>query len=148
MPPHKALTDRPGLKIDASGRAIPDVDREGVKRGSLDRALKVQKQKALAADEESAPALDDALTIDAEEYPKLLTAAYRDADLPDKPRNSLGIAKSIPPAKMEPMLLASYRVDDEALAALANGQRPADPDRLAPRLPSTQDPTQEPLTSQ
>ena len=32
----------------------------------------------------------------------------------------LGIAKSIPPAEMEALLLASYRVDDQALAALAN----------------------------
>jgi hypothetical protein len=40
--------------------------------------------------------------------------------LPDKPRNVFGIAKTIAPAEMEALLLASYRVDDEALATLAN----------------------------
>ncbi|HEX6137748.1 MAG TPA: DUF748 domain-containing protein [Casimicrobiaceae bacterium] len=115
----KALTDRPGLRIDAAGRAIPDVDRDGLKRATLERALRTQKQKTFAAAGESAPPLES-LTIDAEEYPKLLTAVYRDTDLPDKPRNVLGIAKTIPPAEMEALLLASYRVDAEALATLAN----------------------------
>ena len=45
---------------------------------------------------------------------------YRDANLTDKPRNVLGIAKDIPPNEMEALLLASYRVDDEALRSLAN----------------------------
>jgi uncharacterized protein involved in outer membrane biogenesis len=115
----KALADRPALKIDASGRAVPELDREGLKRAMLEGALRAQKQKTLAAQGESAPQLG-ALTIDAAEYPKLLAAVYRDADLPTKPRNVLGIAKSIPPAEMEALLLASYHVDDQALAALAN----------------------------
>ena len=115
----KALTDRPALKIDAAGRAIPDADREGLKRAMLDGAIRSQKQKALAAEGQSAPPLD-ALTIDAAEYPKLLMTVYRASDLPDKPRNVLGIAKTIPPAEMEALLLKSYRVDDQALATLAN----------------------------
>ncbi len=115
----KALADRPGLKLDAAGRAVPGVDREGLKRVALDRAMLAQKQKALAAEGESAPSLA-ALTIDAAEYPKLLAAVYRDTTLPDKPRNVLGMAKDIPPAEMEALLLASYKIDDDALRALAN----------------------------
>lgn len=115
----KALDERPGLKMDATGRAIPDPDRDGLKRAALDRAMRVQKQKAIASQGESAPPLDS-LTIDASEYPKYLEAVYRATDLPDKPRNVLGIAKDIPPNEMEAMLLASYRVDDEALRKLAN----------------------------
>jgi uncharacterized protein involved in outer membrane biogenesis len=115
----KALADRPGLKLDATGRAVPEADREGLKQAMLDRALRVQKQKGVARSGQSAPPLD-ALTIDAEEYPGLLGAVYRDADLPDKPRNVLGIAKTIPPEEMKALLLSSYKVDDEALAALAN----------------------------
>jgi len=115
----KALADRPGIHIDAAGRAIPELDRDGLKRARLDQALRTQKQKKLTAQGESAPPLDT-LTITDDEYPKLLAAVYSDTDLPDKPRNMLGIAKSIPPAEMEALLLASYRVDDQALAALAN----------------------------
>ncbi|MGE5169209.1 MAG: DUF748 domain-containing protein, partial [Rudaea sp.] len=126
----KALNDRPALKLDAAGRAIPETDRDGLKRAMLDRALRVQKQKALAEDGESAPPVEE-LTIGAEEYPKLLTAVYRATDLPDKPRNVFGFAKSIPPAEMEALLLASYRVDDEALATLANRRAQAVKEWLA-----------------
>jgi len=115
----KALTDRPGLKLDAAGRAVADIDREGLKRVALDRAVRAQKQKALVAEGASAPSLD-ALTIDAAEYPKYLAAVYRDTKLPDKPRNVLGFAKEIPPAEMEALLLASYGADEEALRGLAN----------------------------
>ena len=115
----KALNDRPALKLDAAGRAIPDVDREALKRAALERALRVEKQKLLAAEGESAPSLET-LTIDAAEHAKLLEAAYRATDLPDKPRNVFGIAKKVPPEEMEAMLLASYTVDDNALAGLAN----------------------------
>jgi len=115
----KALTERPGLKLDTGGRAIPDVDRDGLKHVALERAIRVQKQKALASQGESAPALN-AVAVDPGEYAKYLANVYRDANLPDKPRNVLGIAKDIPPNEMEALLLASYRVDDEALRALAN----------------------------
>jgi len=115
----KALNDRPGLKIDAAGRAIPDADREGLKHAMLDTALRAEKLKSGAADGASARANEPA-TIDAAEYPKLLANVYKAADIADKPRNVLGIAKSIPPTEMEALLLASYRVDDAALTALAN----------------------------
>jgi hypothetical protein len=115
----KALTDRPALRIDAAGRAIGDVDREGMKHAMLDGAIRAQKAKALAEAGESAPPLES-LTIDAVEYPKLLATVYRDANLPNKPRNMFGIAKTLPSAQMEALLLASYRVDDAALTTLAN----------------------------
>ncbi|HEY5861733.1 MAG TPA: hypothetical protein VIX61_01480, partial [Casimicrobiaceae bacterium] len=114
----KALADRPGLKLDVTGCAIPDVDRDGLKRARLDRAVRAQKQKA--SGQSAAPAALDAIAIDAAEYPRLLKAVYDDAKLPDKPKNAVGLAKDIPPAEMEAMLLASYTIDDEALNALAN----------------------------
>ena len=115
----KALTDRPALKLDIAGRAVPDIDREGLKRATLDRAMRMQKQKALVAKGESAPTVDS-LEIDAKEYPDYLTAVYNDADLKTKPRNVLGFAKTIPPAEMEALLTASYGADDDALRKLAN----------------------------
>jgi len=115
----KALADRPGLKMDVIGRVAPDVDRNGLEHATLDRSIRVQKQKALAEDGESTSNVD-AIRVDENEYPKLLEAVYKATDLPGKPRNFLGFAKSIPPAEMESLLLASYRADDQALAALAN----------------------------
>jgi uncharacterized membrane protein len=113
------LADRPALRLDIAGRAVPEADREGLKRVALERAIRAQKQKALVAKGDAAPSLD-ALTIDAPERAELLAEVYRAADLKDKPRNVIGFAKDIPPAEMESLLLASYGVDDEALRALAN----------------------------
>ena len=115
----KGLADRPALRLDIAGRAVPDGDREGLKRVALERAMRAQKQKALVAKGDAAPSLV-ALTIDAAERAELLATVYRDADLKDKPRNVIGFAKDIPPAEMESLLLASYGVDDEALRVLAN----------------------------
>ena len=115
----KALADRPALKLDAAGRAVPDVDRDGLKRVALDQEMRIQKQKGLAGQGASAPAVD-ALKIDGPKRDKYLALVYRDANLPDKPRNAIGMAKEIPPAEMEALLLASYRADEEQLRALAN----------------------------
>ena len=117
----KALADRPALRLDVAGRVVPDVDRPALERVRLEREMRARKAKDLAAEGTSAPPLDE-VTISPAEYPKYLAAVYRDAKIPDKPRNFLGIAKDIPPAQMETLLLASYRVDDAALTALANGR--------------------------
>lgn len=120
----KALTDRPALKLDASGRAVPDVDREGLKNARLDAAMRTQKQKALAARGKPAPPLDQ-IRIDAAERPKYLAAVYRATELPGKPKNFLGIAKTVPDAEMAKLLLDSYKVDAAALTALANARAQA-----------------------
>ena len=115
----KALADRPGLKVDAMGRAIPEADSQGLKRASLEQAMRIRKQKDLAAAGEGAAALDD-ISIDASDYAKYLKGVYGDARLKDKPRNFIGMAKDIPAAEMESLLLASYSVDENALRELAN----------------------------
>ncbi|MDE2360624.1 MAG: DUF748 domain-containing protein [Betaproteobacteria bacterium] len=120
----RALTDRPALKLDVSGRAVPEVDREGLKNAQLDAAMRTQKQKALVAQGESAPPLDQ-MRIDAAERPKYLAQVYRATEIPGKPKNFLGIAKAVPDAEMEKLLLDSYKVDDAALTALANARAQA-----------------------
>jgi hypothetical protein len=126
----KALSDRPALKLDAAGRAIADVEGDALKRAALDRALRVRKQKDLASEGASAPALET-LALDAADRAKYLKAVYGDTDLPGKPRNFLGFAKDIPPEQMEAMLLANHRVDDDALRELANHRAQAVRDWLA-----------------
>ena len=62
----------------------------------------------------------DQVTIGADERNRWLTAAYKEAPLPDRPRNAFGMLKDVPPAEMEAMLLASAKVDDDALRQLAS----------------------------
>lgn len=109
----QALADRPALKLEVTGRADPEADAEGLRQAHLRRLLRAAKVRATG--ESSA---DEAMS--AEERERWLLAAYRAADLPDKPRNALGIPRRLPPEDMEKLLLASAPVGPEQLAQLAN----------------------------
>jgi len=54
-----------------------------------------------------------------EERERLLRAVYRDAELPDKPRNALGMAKDIPGPEMEAMLKKQMRVSEDTARQIA-----------------------------
>lgn len=112
----KALTEKPGIDLEISGRADPASDREGLKHARLERKIKTQKSADLAR---NAPASLDAITITPEEYPALLKRVYLQEDFP-KPRNFLGLAKDLPVAEMEKLLLANTPATDDDLRSLAN----------------------------
>jgi hypothetical protein len=114
----KALADRPALKLDIGGHADPATDREALRRADVENALRRQKMKSLTA-AGTAPASLDEVAIGADERARWLAAAYRDAPLPDRPRNVVGMLKDVPPAEMEDMLYANAKVDDDALRKLA-----------------------------
>ena len=113
----KALNDRPGLSVDVSGRANPAVDREGLDRHLLERAVKAQKLKELVKKGESVPSLNE-VTVAPAEYEKYLTRAYRDAKFP-KPRNFIGMVKDLPVPEMEKLILTNTQITDEDLIQLA-----------------------------
>ena len=125
----KALTDRPGLKLDIGGRADPAGDREALRRASVETAMKREKMKSMAA-AGNAPASVEAVTIGADEKDRWLTAAYREAPIEDKPKNFLGMLKEVPPAEMEAKLYAAAKVGDDALRLLANARAQAVKDAL------------------
>ncbi len=120
----KALSDRPALKLAIGGRADPVADREGLRHVTVEHAMKRAKMKALVT-EGTTPASIDQVTIGAEERDRWLKEAYREAPLPDRPRDMWGMLKDVPPADMEAMLLASATVEDDALRSLANARAQA-----------------------
>jgi hypothetical protein len=126
----KALSDRPAIKLDVGGHADPDADREALRRAAVDNAMRREKMKWLAA-AGNAPASVADVSIDAAERERWLTAAYREAPLPERPRNVIGMLKDVPPAEMEAMLYANAKVDDEALKLLANARAEAVKEALA-----------------
>lgn len=108
----RAMLDRPGLKLEVSGRADPDSDREGLKRVALERAIRAEKRR------EAGDGGGGAVTVGPEEYPRLLKQAYREADFP-KPRNIIGLQKNLPVAEMEKLMLANQPVGADDLRRLA-----------------------------
>ncbi len=113
----KALSERPGLKLEIAGRAERDADAEGMRRARIDQKVRALKIKRMV-DQGQSPDLEH-LEIAPEEYPDLLTRVYKDEKFP-KPRNLVGVQKSLPVAEMEKLMMANTQISDDDLAALAN----------------------------
>lgn len=111
-----ALADRPALKLDVSGRADPAVDADGLRQAWLDAQLRQAKAAALST---RARKVDpDTVKLEAGDEAKYLEDAYGEADI-EKPRNFVGIAKSLPPEEMKALMLAAAPAGEDALRALA-----------------------------
>lgn len=118
-----ALNDRPALKLDITGQADPASDIEGLKRREIERQMKAQKRKATLARGQDLPPLDT-VTIEAAERTQWLEAVYGDADF-KRPRNAVGMLKSLPASEMEAMLLENTHLPPDALAQLAQARADA-----------------------
>ncbi|WGJ89529.1 DUF748 domain-containing protein [Achromobacter mucicolens] len=119
----KALADRPALKLDISGRADPKTDTEGLRQAWVDAKIRAAK----AADVAPRGKKPDpkGVEVSGTERAKYLEAVYDDTDLKDKPRNFIGMAKSIPAAQMEAMLRAAAPVGEDQLRQLADARAQA-----------------------
>lgn len=116
----KALGDRPALKLDVTGRAEPEADREGLKRASIAAKVRAQKFNDLRRSGK-APASTDDVLVEPAEYERYLRRAYSAEKFP-KPRNALGFEKELPVAEMETLMLAHAAVAEDDLRILANAR--------------------------
>jgi len=114
----KAMADRPDLKIEVTGYADPTSDRDGLKKVLLERKIKAAKLAEQSRSGKARASLEET-EVSAEEYSKYLGKVYRAEDIPGKPRNLIGMQKSLPPAEMEAMLLANLAVTENHLQELA-----------------------------
>jgi hypothetical protein len=126
----KALANRPALKVDISGRADVASDAEGLRRLAVERSIRAEKAKLLAAGG-TAPTSVDEVVVGAEERSRFLMAAYRAAPIDERPRNVIGMLKDVPPADMEAMLLRHAKADGEALRDLGHRRAQAVKDWMA-----------------
>ncbi|MDF3832362.1 DUF748 domain-containing protein [Cupriavidus basilensis] len=122
----KALADRPALRLEISGRIDPATDNAGARRAWLDARVAEQKARELrtsarqgAVAEESEEGEQGAkVTVSPQEYPKYLETVYKRASF-KKPRNMIGLSKSLPTKEMETLLLENAPVTDVELRQLA-----------------------------
>jgi uncharacterized protein involved in outer membrane biogenesis len=113
-----ALVERPGLKLDITGRVDPEKDREGLRHYRFEQQVKVQKLKEMVKQGSSVSSVDQ-ISIDPQDYEKYLRLAYKDAKFA-KPRNALGFTKDLPVAEMEKLMQTNTQVSDDDLVTLAN----------------------------
>jgi hypothetical protein len=119
----KALTDRPALKMDISGRADPKTDMEGLRQAWVDAKIRAAKAADVAPrGKKPNPA---GVEVSGAERAKYLEEVYDDTDIKDKPRNFIGMSKSVPAAQMEEMLRSVAPVGDEQLRQLADARAQA-----------------------
>jgi hypothetical protein len=124
----KALDERPGLRLDVSGRIDPGADRDGLQRAWVDRQIKAAKLNDIgkkAADEASL----DEVAIQPIERDEYLAAAYRAAKF-ERPQNAIGLLKTLPPSEMEQLMLTNAPVTDDQLRQLADARAQAAKDWL------------------
>ncbi len=122
----KALADRPSLNLEISGRIDPDTDADGARRVWLNQRVAEAKQRDLRRSAQAGAQAEEGeggeqgatVTVSPQEYPKYLEAVYKRESF-KKPRNFIGLTKSLPPAEMEKLLLEHAPVTDTELRALA-----------------------------
>ena len=114
----KALSDRPGLKLDLEGHVDLERDRDGLKQFLFQRKLKAQKLKEIVKKGQPAVPVDE-VQIDPKEYEKYLKMAYKEEKFP-KPKNILGMAKNIPAPEMEKLMFTYIEVKESDLRSLAD----------------------------
>ncbi|MCX8070422.1 MAG: DUF748 domain-containing protein [Thermodesulfovibrionales bacterium] len=107
----KALTERPGIRIELQGHYDVDKDKEGLKREILNRKIRLAKAKDTKTSIET-------VTINTEEYSKYLKLAYKDEKFP-KPRNIIGLVKELPDTEIEKLILTHIEVSENDLKKLA-----------------------------
>lgn len=121
----KAMRERDSLKLEITASADPQADEEGLRRVALERAMQLEKRKALASQARHGATADTADSpVSEAEYNTYLIRAYQQAKFP-KPRNLIGLAKELPVAEMEKLMLANQSVTAEDLHALATARAQA-----------------------
>ncbi len=124
----KALHDRPGLKLEIEGHVDPEKDREALRQIAFRTKLAAAKVRDLVKTGQAAPSLDN-VRIAPAEYPTYLARAYKEEKFP-KPRNILGMAKTLPVPEMEKLMLTHIRVTEGDLRLLAVARASAVQNRL------------------
>ncbi|OXJ11352.1 DUF748 domain-containing protein [Burkholderia sp. HI2500] len=112
----KMLTEKPSIRLDLIGRVDPAKDTSGLGDAYVDRLVRQQKLRDVVGQGESIDPMS--VKVEPAEYSKYLTRAYKAADF-KKPRNVIGLQKTLPDADMKKALADHAPADDNALRALA-----------------------------
>lgn len=117
----QALIERPSLKITVTGTASLEQERQALQQAQLAQLLLAEKRRLRP---------QDTSPVQADEASALLQSAYNRADIA-KPRNLVGLARTLTDAEMQALLLAHLPATEAQAAALAQERAEAVRDFLA-----------------
>lgn len=112
----KALKNRSALKLDIIGRVEPATDGDGIRQLLLLQKMRELKWKDVHQKDRTIKKEDIVIT-DAEKA-KYIEEVYQ-AEKFTKPRNAIGLVKTLPTAEAEKMILANTQITPDALRSLA-----------------------------
>jgi uncharacterized protein involved in outer membrane biogenesis len=112
----KALTEKPGLKMTVTGAADPSSEREAYAQTLLEQRLLAERKRELVR---AGAAPEAPVVMSAEDRARVLKEIYKQTDIPNKPRNAIGIARDLPGPEMESLLKSRIVVSAEAMRELA-----------------------------
>jgi uncharacterized protein involved in outer membrane biogenesis len=113
----KALAERPALQMTVTGTSDPASERDAARRAALEARLVAEQRRERART--GAPADAPLPPLAGDERARIVKRVYDDTKLPDKPRNVLGFAKTIPVAEMEQRLADALPADAQTARELA-----------------------------
>jgi len=112
----KALADKPSIRLDVTGRVDPKIDEPGLRSAWLDGQVKRAKVRDMSDNGENVDW--SAVKVSSDDYDKYLTKIYKSADF-KRPRNLIGMTKTVPDSDMKAALMQNAPVDDASLRDLA-----------------------------
>ncbi|NKJ22113.1 DUF748 domain-containing protein [Dyella sp. SG609] len=130
------LNQKTSLTLDIVGRADPAQDQNGLRKVTVQDMIR--KEKLLddgGKNADTSPAALAAVAITPDQEERYLARAYKHADDIDKPRNALGLKKSLEPDEMRALLETNVKTDDAAMRDLAERRANAVRDWLKGKLP-------------
>jgi hypothetical protein len=125
----KALTERTALKMTVVGTASLEAERDALKKDRLTALLLTEKRRRTVVAGQDATTV---VAVSPTEAADLLKEVYKRADM-TKPRNVVGMAKDLPTADMQALLLANISVNEDSMRALALARGVVVRDYLAAR---------------
>lgn len=111
------LQDRPKLNLEITGLADPVYDHDELKRALLMQSVKSRKITETAKKGQISNSADDTELSEAD-YARYLESIYKEAEF-EKPKNFIGLTKSLPVAEMEELILKNTEISEDDLRTLA-----------------------------
>lgn len=111
------LQDRPALNLEITGLADPVYDYDELKLSLLKQRVKNRKITETAK-KGRASGIDAEIELDDADYANYLEAIYKDEKF-EKPKNFIGLTKSLPIAEMEELILMHTEISENDLRTLA-----------------------------
>ena len=117
-----ALNDRPAVRLEVIGFVDRERDREGYRNELLLKKMRGEKFLNMMEQKKTQPSdSPETVQILPDEYSRYLKEVYKKEDFP-KPRNILGLVKSLPDEEMKKLILANTVVGEQQMRSLAEAR--------------------------